>query len=81
TQLLNSDIKPVYNLVKQLCRLFPAYFNEIGAEGRLRDISTQIDDLIHRQDPLIHFLRKQSHVESSPQTVTLMEAIFEFWRT
>ncbi|MBW1712422.1 MAG: pyruvate, phosphate dikinase, partial [Deltaproteobacteria bacterium] len=24
TQLLNSDIKPVYNLVKQLCRLFPA---------------------------------------------------------
>ncbi|MFH1134938.1 MAG: PEP/pyruvate-binding domain-containing protein [Pseudomonadota bacterium] len=81
TALLNSDVRPVYNLVKQLCRLFPTYFNEIGAEGRLRDISTQIDELCRRGDPLIHYLRKQSHVESSPQTVVLMEAIFEFWRT
>ncbi len=81
TGLLNSDIDPVYNLVKQLCRLFPTYFNEIGAEGELRDISTQIDDIIHRRDPLIHFLRKQSHVESSPQTVILIEKILEFWRT
>jgi len=81
TALLNSGIDPVYNSVKQLCRLFPAYFNEIGAEGELRDISTRIDDIIHRRDPLVHFLRKQSHVESSPQTVLLMEAIFEFWRT
>jgi len=81
TSLLNSKIKSVYHLVKQLCRIFPAYFNEIGAEGRLRDISTEIDDIIHRRDPLIHFLRKQSHVESSPQTVDLMEKILEFWRT
>lgn len=81
TRFLNGDIGPVYNLVKQLCRLFPAYFNEIGAEGKLRDISTQLDEIVRRRDPLIHFLRKQSHVESSPQTVTLMEAIFEFWRT
>jgi len=81
TDLLNSDINQVYNLIKQLCRIFPAYFNEIGAEGQLRDISTQIDDIIHRRDPLVHFLRKQSHVESSPQTVVLMEKILEFWRT
>ncbi|MBW2092204.1 MAG: pyruvate, phosphate dikinase, partial [Deltaproteobacteria bacterium] len=81
TDLLNSDINQVYNLIKQLCRIFPAYFNEIGAEGQLRDISTQIDDIINRRDPLVHFLRKQSHVESSPQTVVLMEKILEFWRT
>jgi len=81
TSLLNSDIRPVYNPIKQLCRLFPTYFNEIGAEGALRDISTLIDDVIHRRDPLVHFLRKQSHVESSPQTVVLMEAVFDFWRT
>ncbi|MEA1866826.1 MAG: pyruvate, phosphate dikinase, partial [Thermodesulfobacteriota bacterium] len=81
TQLLNSDIGPVYNLVKQLTRLFPAYFNDIGAEGRLRDISTEIDEIYLRKDPLIHFLRKQSHVESSNQLIGLMEAVLNFWKT
>ena len=78
--LLNRPVRPVYNLVKQLCRLLPVYFNEIGAEGALRDISTELDEACQRRDRLVHFLRKQSHVESSPQTVTLMEAAFEFWR-
>jgi pyruvate,orthophosphate dikinase len=81
TGFLNSEITPVYNLAKQLLRLFPAYFNEIGAEGRLRDISTQLDEACRRKDVLIHFLRKQSHVESSNKTVSLMEAVLEFWRT
>jgi pyruvate,orthophosphate dikinase len=81
TQLLNSDIEPVYNLVKQLSKIFPAYFNDIGAEGDLRDISTRIDELSHRKDRLIHFLRKQVHVESSSRTITFMEAIFDFWMT
>ena len=36
TRFLNSEIGPVYNLAKQLTRLFPAYFNDIGAEGILR---------------------------------------------
>jgi pyruvate,orthophosphate dikinase len=81
TGFLNADIKPVYNLVKQLMRLFPAYFNEIGAEGQLRDISTRIDEISGRKDRLIHFLRKQSHVESSNKIISLMEAILEFWKT
>jgi pyruvate, orthophosphate dikinase len=81
TRLLNSDITPVYNLVKQLTRLFPTYFNEIGAEGRLRDISTEVDEICLRKDPLIHFLRKQSHVESSNQLIGLMEAVLNFWKT
>ncbi len=81
TQLLNSNISPVYNLVKQLSRLFPAFFNDIGAEGRLRDISTEIDEICQRKDPLIHFLRKQSHVESSNEIVGLMEGTLSFWKT
>ncbi|UCD35252.1 MAG: hypothetical protein JSU90_13330 [Nitrospiraceae bacterium] len=81
TAFLNSTIQPVYNLVKQLMRLFPAYFNEIGAEGRLRDISTEIDEICSRKDVLVHFLRKQSHVESSNKIVSLIEATFDFWRT
>jgi len=81
TGFLNADMRPVYNLLKQLMRLFPAYFNEIGAEGRLREISTEIDEICKRQDILIHFLRKQSHVESSNKIISLVEAILGFWLT
>ncbi|RJQ86390.1 MAG: pyruvate, phosphate dikinase [Desulfobacteraceae bacterium] len=81
TRLLNSGIGPVYNLIKQLARLFPVYFNDIGAEGELRDISTRIDEICHRRDPLIHFLRKQSHVEGSNRILNLMEAALQFWAT
>ncbi len=81
TRLLDSNITSVYNLVKQLARLFPVYFNDIGAEGELRDISTRIDETCHRQDPLIHFLRKQSHVEGSNRILKLMDAAHYFWQT
>ncbi|MBW1800758.1 MAG: pyruvate, phosphate dikinase, partial [Deltaproteobacteria bacterium] len=81
SQFLNSDIGPVYNLAKQLTRLFPAYFNEIGAEGRLRDISTKMDEMCYRKDILVHFVRKQSHVESSNQITGLVEAVLSFWKT
>jgi len=81
TRFLNSGIGPVYNLAKQLAHLFPVYFNDIGAEGKLRDISTRIDEITHRKDPLIHFLRKQSHVESSNRIIDFMEATLDFWKT
>jgi pyruvate,orthophosphate dikinase len=81
TQFLDSGISPVFNLAKQLMRLFPVYFNDIGAEGRLRDISTRIDELAQRRDTLIHYLRKQSHVESSNRIIDLMEAVLYFWQT
>ncbi len=79
--LLNTDIGPAYNLVKQLLRIFPIYFNEIGAEGELREISTRIDELCFRNDALVHFVRKQSHVESNSRLVTFMEDIFKYWYT
>ena len=81
TRFINSDIGPVYNLAKQLTRLFPVYFNDIGAEGKLREVSTRLDELSHRKDILIHFLRKQSHVESSNRILGFMEATFHFWAT
>ncbi len=80
TALLDSPIEPVYHLVKQLVRLLPVFFNDIGAEGRLRDVSTQVDELLQRRDPLVHFLRKQSHVESSSRIIAFVEAVFRFWK-
>lgn len=81
TELLNHPIEPIYNLSKQFTKLMPVFFNEIGAEGELRDVSTEIDELHKRRDVLIHFLRKQSHVESSNLIVDFIDAIFAFWRT
>jgi pyruvate,orthophosphate dikinase len=77
--LLNSDILPAYNLVKQLLRIFPVYFTEIGAEGELRDTSTKVDELTMRNDKLVYFLRKQSHVESNSLLVPFVEDIFRYW--
>lgn len=81
TTFLNADIAPVYNLVKQLARLLPAFFNEIGAEGELRDISTRLDESVFRRDRLVHFLRKQSHVESSSRIVDFIREVMMFWKT
>ncbi|MFZ2447031.1 MAG: PEP/pyruvate-binding domain-containing protein [Syntrophobacteraceae bacterium] len=81
SQLLNTPMRPVYNLVKQLTKLFPVYFNQIGAEGQLRTVSTDVDEITGRNDRLIHFLRKQSHVESNNIVVSFMQGIIEYWRT
>jgi pyruvate,orthophosphate dikinase len=81
TRLLNSDIESVYNLVRQLAGFSHVYFNDIGAEGKLRDISTRLDEITRRKDVLIHFLRKQSHVESSNRIIGFMEAVLTFWHT
>ncbi|MBP1748498.1 MAG: pyruvate phosphate dikinase PEP/pyruvate-binding protein [Deltaproteobacteria bacterium] len=78
---LNSDITPSYNLAKQLLRLFPIFFTEIGAEGELRETSTNVDELSSRNDKLIFYLRKQSHVESNSLLVPFTEDIFRYWAT
>lgn len=79
SQLLNSDIKPNYILIKQLLNLFPVYFDTIGAEGRIREISTEIDKISFGEDKLIHFLRKQVHTESNNTQIELIRRIFNFW--
>ncbi len=81
TQLLNHPIEPIYNLCKQFAKLMPVFFNEIGSEGELRDVSTELDEIHKRKDVLIHFLRKQGHVESSNLIVDFIQAIILFWKT
>ena len=81
TELLNHSIEPIYNLTKQFAKLMPVFFNEIGAEGELRDVSTELDEIHKRKDILIHFLRKQSHVESSNLIVDFIRAIFLYWKS
>jgi pyruvate,orthophosphate dikinase len=79
TKILNSNIAPFYKKVKQLTRIFPVYFNEIGAEGEIRKVTTTIDEISHREDKLIHFLRKQVHTESNNTLIGLTLKVFKFW--
>lgn len=81
TNLLNHPIEPVYNLAKQFAKLMPVFFNEIGAEGELRYVSTALDEEHKRKDVLVHFLRKQAHVESSNLIVQFIQEVFNFWIT
>jgi pyruvate,orthophosphate dikinase len=77
--LLNRRIGPVYHQVRHLLALFPVYFNDIGAEGELREVSSRIDEIGARKDPLCHFLRKQCHVESNPRLLDFTDAIGGFF--
>ncbi len=79
TKILNSNIAPFYKKVKQLTRIFPVYFNEIGAEGDIRKVTTTMDEISKREDKLIHFLRKQVHTESNNTLIELTRRIFTFW--
>ena len=81
TRFLNADIRPIYFVAKQLLRAFPVYFNDLGAEGELRAVSTEIDEICARRDTLMHFLRKQSHAESSNRLVAFSRAVLYYWVT
>jgi len=81
TQFLNADIGPIYFVAKQLLRAFPVYFNDVGAEGELRAVSTELDEICTRRDSLMHYLRKQSHAESSNRLVAFSRAVLDYWMT
>ena len=81
TRFLNADIRPIYFVAKQLLRTLPVYFKDVGAEGELRAVSTQIDEICGRRDTLMHFLRKQAHAESSNRLVAFSRAVLEYWTT
>ena len=81
TRFLNADIRPIYFVAKQLLRAFPVYFNDVGAEGELRAVSTELDEICGRHDTLMHFLRKQSHAESSNRLVAFSRAVLTYWVT
>jgi len=79
SKLLNSNFEPCYILTKQLAYIFPVYFNSIGAEGKIREITISLDKLSYRNDRLIHFLRKQTHSESNNTHIELVKRIICFW--
>jgi len=81
SSLLGRSVQPVYLQVKHLLRLLPVYFEQIGAEGTLREVSTRLDEIRGRADPLCHFLRKQSHVACNPELVGFVDEIARFWAT
>ncbi|HUK76469.1 MAG TPA: PEP/pyruvate-binding domain-containing protein [Thermoleophilia bacterium] len=81
TRFLNADIGPIYFVAKQLLRTLPVYFNEVGAEGELRTVSTDVDEIAARRDSLVHFLRKQLHAESSNRMVDFSRAVLRYWAT
>ncbi len=77
---LNSRAVQHWKQVQQLLRLFPVFFSEIGAEGEIRDVTTTMDEVTHRRDRLIHFLRKQVHTESNNTHIILVEKILRYWQ-
>ena len=81
TRFLNADIRPIYFVAKQLLRTLPVYFSDVGAEGELRAVSTEIDEICGRHDSLMHFLRKQAHAESSNRLVAFSRAVLAYWTT
>ncbi len=62
-----------YLLLKRL----PVYFSEVGATGRTRDDTTEID--ARGNDPVLYFLRKQVHANASNYNIRLIEAIISSW--
>jgi len=78
SELLNSDLGEVFYLITSLAAVFPAFYHDIGATGDIRSFTEKIDTN-HRMNDLIHFLRKQVHVESSSRTVTLFQNVMEYW--
>ncbi len=81
SRFLKCDIQPIFKQVKQLARLFPIYYNKIGAEGELRELTTALDEIGRRQDKLLHFFRKQVHTESNNTNVELSLLILKYWQT
>ncbi len=81
SSLLNANITPIYNLTKQFCKQLPVYYHEIGAEGKIRDFSTELDEMFNRTNTLFHFLRKFLHIESSNIAIDFIENIFKYWQS
>ncbi|HOO70868.1 MAG TPA: PEP/pyruvate-binding domain-containing protein [Spirochaetota bacterium] len=80
SRLLNSDYGDVFYLITSLAAVFPAFYHDIGATGDIRAFTEKIDTN-HEMNDIIHFLRKQVHVESSSRTVQLFQKVMEYWMT
>jgi len=70
---MQDDFLLHYILLKKL----PVYYHEVGATGRLRDDSTEIDSW--GNDPILYFIRKQVHVNSSNHLIQVIEEVMKSW--
>ncbi len=78
SKYLNSGIiRENYLLHYMLLKKLPVYYHEVGATGRLRDDSTEIDSW--GNDPVLYFLRKQVHVNASNHLIPVIEDIIKSW--
>ncbi len=66
-----------YRLHYMLLKKFPVYFHDVGASGRIRDLTTDIDSW--GNDPVIYFMRKQVHVNASNYNIALIEHMINAW--
>jgi pyruvate,orthophosphate dikinase len=66
-----------YLLHRILLKKLPVYYNEVGATGKLRDDTTEIDSW--GNDTVLYFLRKQIHVNASNRNTRLVEEILSSW--
>ncbi len=80
SRLLNSNYRDVFYLIISLSAVFPAFYHDIGATGNIRAFTERVDTN-HQMNDLIHFVRKQVHVESSSRTVVLLQRVMDFWLT
>ncbi|MBI4849669.1 MAG: hypothetical protein HY808_14055 [Nitrospirae bacterium] len=75
---LNSGaLKKNFLLQYLLLKKIPSYFSEVGASGRLRELTTDIDSW--GNDTVLYFLRKQVHVNASSNNIRLIEQIISAW--
>lgn len=78
TAYLNSEaMRKEPFLSAMLLRQLPAFHKDVGASGRLREISSDLDSW--GNDAVLYFLRKQIHVNASNLNVALVERVLEAW--
>jgi pyruvate,orthophosphate dikinase len=75
---LNSDtMRRNFLLSYMLLKKLPVYYSEVGASGRIRDDTTEIDSW--GNDTVLYFLRKQVHANASNYNIYLVESIIRSW--
>jgi pyruvate,orthophosphate dikinase len=80
TALLNSvTLREEFHLCYLLLGRLPVFHAEVGASGRVRDLTTELD--AWGNDGVLYFLRKQVHVNASNLNVGLAEAVIRAWAT
>jgi len=66
-----------YLLHYMLLKKLPVYYHDVGATGRLRDDTTEIDSW--GNDTILYFIRKQTHVNASNHLIHIVGEVLRSW--